>query len=150
MINKFADFVSLLNTVYKDVQKIKSYEVKELGLKSCHVMSMFYLGQSENGLTSNELCDKCREDKAAISRNLKYLYDKGYVKSSGDENQKYKLKNVLTDEGRIVYERLEVIISSAVERFSKGLSSKDNDAFFRCLEKIIENFDEFFAEIEGK
>ena len=77
MVRRFEDFVNLINTAYKDIQKIKSYEVKELGLKSSHVMCMFYLGQSEYGLTSNELCDKCKEDKAAVSRNLKFLAEKG-------------------------------------------------------------------------
>ena len=52
MIQRFEDFVSLINTAYKGLQKIKSYEVEELGLKGNHVMCLFYLGQNEGGLTS--------------------------------------------------------------------------------------------------
>ncbi|MBE6681831.1 MAG: winged helix-turn-helix transcriptional regulator [Ruminococcaceae bacterium] len=148
MVHRFEDFVSLINTAYKDIQKIKSYEVKELGLKSSHVMCMFYLGQNENGLTANQLCEKCKEDKAAISRNLKYLAEKGYVTVAEDETRKYKLCNVLTDEGREAYAKLEVLISNSVERFSRGLSNKEREAFQKYLGKIIENFDNFFEEKE--
>ena len=148
MVRRFEDFVNLINTAYKDIQKIKSYEVKELGLKSSHVMCMFYLGQSEYGLTSNELCDKCKEDKAAVSRNLKFLAEKGYVTVVGDESRTYKLRNVLTDEGEAAYEKLKVTISAAVERFSKGLTPKEREAFNRYLGKMIANFEEFFEEKE--
>ena len=148
MIQRFDDFVNLINTAYKDIQKIKSYEVKDLGLKSSHVMCMFYLGQSEYGLTMSELCEKCKEDKSAISRNMSLLDEKGYVTVVGDESQKYKLRNVLTDDGREAYVKLELIISAAVERFSKGLSQKERKAFYKYLGKIIENFEEFFEEKE--
>ena len=148
MIHRFEDFVNLINTAYKDIQKIKSYEVKGMGLKSSHVMCMFYLGQSEFGLTSSELCDKCKEDKAAVSRNLKFLTEKGYVTVLGDEKQKYKLRNVLTEEGKEAYGKLTVTISSAVERFSTGLTQKEREAFNRYLGKIIDNFEKFFAEKE--
>lgn len=148
MVQRFEDFVILINTAYKDIQKIKSYEMKELGLKSSHVMCMFYLGRSENGLTSNQLCEKCKEDKAAISRNLKFLAEKGYVSVAEDENKKYKLCNVLTDEGRAAYAKLEVLISNSVERFSRGLTAKEREAFYKYLGKIIENFDIFFEEKE--
>lgn len=148
MVHRFEDFVNLINTAYKDIQKIKSYEVKDMGLKSSHVMCMFYLGESEEGLTCTELGDKCKEDKAAVSRNLKYLSEKGYVTVVGDENQKYRLRNVLTEEGKEAYEKLNVTISSAVERFSAGLTQKEREAFYKYLGKIIDNFEKFFAEKE--
>ena len=148
MVQRFEDFVNLINTAYKDIQKIKSYEVKDMGLKSSHVMCMFYLGQTESGLTASELCEKCKEDKAAVSRNLKFLTDKGYVSVAGDERQKYKLRNILTAEGKEAYEKLTVTISSAVERFSKGLTTREREAFYKYLGKILENFEDFFEEKE--
>ncbi|MBO4949933.1 MAG: winged helix-turn-helix transcriptional regulator [Clostridia bacterium] len=149
MIQRFDDFVSLINTAYKGLQKIKSYEVEELGLKGNHVMCLFYLGQNEGGLTSGELCEKCREDKAAISRNLKFLQEKGYVTVAGDKDKKYKLKNVLTDKGQEVYSRLEIIIGDAVNKFGKGLTAAERKAFYKALGVIVGNFDAFCDKLDN-
>ena len=148
MKKQYDDFVHYINTIFKDIQKLKTFDEKNLGLKSSQVMCMFYLGQSEGGLTSSELCEKCKEDKAAVSRNLAYLTERGYVTVQGDDSQKYKLRNVLTDDGKEAYVKLEIIISAAVERFSKGLSQKERKAFYKYLGKIIDNFEEFFDEKE--
>jgi len=148
MIQRFEDFVSMTNTAYKGLQKIKSYKVESLGLKGSHVMCMFYLGQNEEGLTSVELCEKCREDKAAVSRNLKYLYEKGYVKLAQDDEKKYRLKNVLTDSGREAYNKLEIMISDAVNSFGKGLTVKERTAFYKAFGVIVSNFDAFCSTLE--
>ncbi len=142
-MHRFEDFVSLINGAYKGLQKIKSYEVESLGLKGGHVMCVFYLGQNEAGLTSGELCEKCREDKAAISRTLKYLYEKNLVVVAGDENKKYRLKNVLTDEGKKVYNGIEELIIKAEQRFSKGVSNRDRQTFYKVLGNLVKNFDNF-------
>lgn len=149
MVQNFENFVNLINTAYKDIQKIKSYEVNGLGLKSSHVMCMFYLAQADEGLTLNELCEKCKEDKAAVSRNIAFLSSKGYVAVAENEMQKYNLRNVLTNEGKAAYEMLKVTMSEAVDRFSKGLSNKEKESFYRYLGKIIENFEKFFEEKES-
>lgn len=149
MVRRFEDFVSLINTAYKGLQKIKSHEMGSLGLKGSHVMCMFYLGRSEGGLTSGELCEKCREDKAAISRNLKFLTEKGYVKLEDDEEKKYKLKNVLTPEGEEAYKKLESLIIGCVNQFGVGLTEKERNTFYKALGVIVKNFDEFCENLEN-
>lgn len=150
MIQRFEDFMSLINTAYKGLQKIKSHEMGNLGLKGSHVMCMFYLGKSEEGLTSGELCEKCREDKAAISRNLKFLAEKGYVKLEESEDKKYKLKNVLTPEGKEVYKKLEMLIIGCVNQFGVGLTEKERTTFYKALGVIVKNFDEFCKSMESE
>lgn len=143
MIQRFEDFVSMINMAYKGLQKIKSYEVESLGLKGTHVMCMFYLGQNEEGLTSGELCEKCREDKAAVSRSLKYLQEKGYVTVAENDEKKYKLKNILTDKGKEAYLQLEISIGEAVKKFGKGLTVSERKTFYKALGVIVGNFDAF-------
>jgi len=111
-------------------------------------MCLFYLGQNEEGLTSGELCEMCREDKAAVSRNLRCLYDKGYVKVSEDEVKKYKLKNVLTQEGREAYAVLEKHIIDSVCKFGTGLTEKERKTFYKALGIIVERFDDFCSKLD--
>lgn len=148
-MNRFEEFVTLTNMVYKGLQKVKSYEVKGLGLKGSHVMCMFYLGQHEEGLTSGELCEKCREDKAAVSRNLKYLVEKGFVKLAEEDDKKYKLKNVLTEEGKEAYAQILQLVYKAEERFGTGMNAKERAAFYKGLRNVAGKFDEFCREIDG-
>lgn len=148
MVNRFSDFVGMINTAYKCLQKIKSYEVKSLRIKGSQVMCLFYLGQNEEGLTSGELCELCREDKAAVSRNLKCLYDKGYVRISEDETKKYKLKNVLTDEGVRAYGILENHIIDSVAKFGTGLTEKERKTFYKALGIIVGKFDDFCSKLD--
>ena len=48
-------------------------EMTELGLKGTHVMCLFFLHHTPEGLTAAQLCQLCAEDKAAISRTIATL-----------------------------------------------------------------------------
>ena len=148
MKKQYDDFVHYINTIFKDIQKLKTFDEKNLGLKSSQVMCLFYLGQSEGGLTSSELCEKCKEDKAAVSRNLAYLTERGYVTVQGDDSQKYKLRNVLTDDGMEAYIKLEDVMDGARDLFSKGISAREMARFYKTLDKLNANLEKFFNEKE--
>ena len=51
----------------------------EFGLKGTHVMCLFFLHHTPEGLTAAQLCQLCAEDKAAISRTIATLKEKGYI-----------------------------------------------------------------------
>ncbi|MDV4150767.1 helix-turn-helix domain-containing protein [Clostridium sp. AL.422] len=71
-----------------------------MGLKANHVMYLYYLGKNPRGLTAGELCKLCIEDKAAVSRTILDLTEKGFVKvSEVDYGRKYRTKIILTPEG---------------------------------------------------
>ena len=77
MNQRFDAFVTGITVCYKYIQKIKSLEVTDLGLKGAHVMCMFYLNQHPEGLTASQLCSLCAEDKAAVSRTATAISPKG-------------------------------------------------------------------------
>ena len=45
MIQRFDAFVSGITACYKYIQRIKSMEMTEFGLKGTHVMCLYYLRQ---------------------------------------------------------------------------------------------------------
>mgnify|MGYP003325428278 CR=1 FL=1 len=49
----------------------------EYNLRNAHVSCLYYL-YSEQNLTSTDLCERCEEDKATISRSLDYLEKNGF------------------------------------------------------------------------
>ena len=46
MLQRFQDFVTGITQCYRSIQKIKSTEMTEFGLKGTHVMCLFFLGQN--------------------------------------------------------------------------------------------------------
>ena len=73
MTDSFELLTGGITSVYKSIQKIKKLSMSEIGLKGVHAMCIYYLYTTPDGLTAAELCIRCREDKAAISRILSEL-----------------------------------------------------------------------------
>ena len=148
MIQRFEDFVSAVSSVYKCLNKIKSYETEKFGLRGSHVMCMFYLARNSEGLTLTEMCEKTGDDKAAVSRNLSFLQDRGYVVLEENDSKKYKRPYLLTEEGKKISAQLDEIIVGAVDRIGTGLTIEEREGFYRSFGKIAKNLDMFCKELE--
>ena len=141
MIRRFKEFTKYISLAYKYLIKIKSDGIKEFGLKGSHVMCLFYIGESENGLTATNLCQLCCEDKAAISKTLSALCEKGYVVLENGENKKYRSSYFLTDAGKEIMNQLNEKIRAAVTGGGTGLTDEEREIFYRCLSKIVDNLE---------
>lgn len=138
MIDRFQAFVAGITTCYRHIQKIKSMEMTELGLKGTHVMCIFFLHLNPEGLTATQLCRLCAEDKAAISRTIATLQGKGYIISG---EKKYRAIIRLTDEGREIAAKVEGLIGQWVNFGGLGLDEDERNTFYRVLEKIAGNLE---------
>ena len=139
MIERFDAFVTGITTCYKYIQKIKSIEMTDLGLKGNHVMCIFYLNRNDKGLTAAELSQLCGEDKAAISRTLGRLQEEGYVKSG---EKKYRSPLHLTEAGKKIARYVDNHIREWVGRGGDGLSEEERNIFYRSLDIISSNLRE--------
>ena len=141
MIRRFKEFTKNISFAYKYIIKIKSAAIKEFGLKGSHVMCLFYVGESENGLTATKLCKLCGEDKAAISMSLAALVELGYVELENDENKKYRSKYSLTKSGKKVKNALDFKIADVVSDGGIGLTEEEREVFYSALQKIVDNLE---------
>lgn len=137
MNQRFDAFVTGITVCYKYIQRIKSAEVTDLGLKGAHVMCMFYLKQHPEGLTASQLCSLCAEDKAAISRTVSFLKNEGYVHHEGPKN--YRALLFLTAAGRALAEQFDHLIAEWVSCGGNGLSEQERRDFYRGLSLIANN-----------
>ena len=133
MLQRFESFVTGITICHKYIQKIKSMEMTELGLKGTHVMCLFFLYQNPEGLTAAKLCQLCAEDKAAISRTLAFLQQEDYLLSTG---HRYRAVLTLTEKGTQTAQQLEKLIGQWVGFGGDGLSEEDRATFYRVLEHI--------------
>ena len=79
MIERFETFTTNIASIYKNIVKIKKYEMNKIGLKGTHVTCMNFLNNSPEGLTAAEICVLAKENKAGISRVLADLLEQGLV-----------------------------------------------------------------------
>lgn len=137
MIQRFDAFVSGITSCYKFIQRIKSMEMTEFGLKGTHVMCLYYLRQYPTGLTASQLCGLCAEDKAAISRTVAELKNRGYITTLSQKA--YRAMLTLTTAGQEVARRFDRLIESWVRVGGDGLSDEERSDFYKTLSTITEN-----------
>ena len=49
-MKRFENFTFLINKIYRDIQKIKLFELKKYGLKGSHMMCLYHLGREKEKL----------------------------------------------------------------------------------------------------
>ncbi len=140
---RFEAFVMGITSCYKYIQRIKSAEMTEFGLKGTHVMCLFYLQHYEEGVTAASLCRLCGEDKAAVSRTLATLRERGYVVPEG---RAYRALWHLTDSGREIADHLDQLIEQWVGHGGDGLNDDERTVFYAALDKISANLRETIEE----
>lgn len=142
MTHRFETFVLSINRIYRCIQKIKSQEMTELGLKGTHVMCLFQLRQNPEGLTAAELSSFCMEDKAAISRAISRLEELEMVQlQENSGGRRYRARIYLTDAGKMAAEKVAALVERAVQRGGEGLSDAQRETFYDALGVIARNLE---------
>ena len=139
MLRRFEDFVSGIAVCYKYIQRIKSLEMTEFGLKGTHMMCIYFLHRHPEGLTAAQLCQLCAEDKAAISRTLASLQEKALI-SVGEK--KYRARLTLTETGEKLGCRIDELVAEWVNCGGDGLTEEERTMFYSTLNKIADNLHE--------
>ena len=134
--DRFEAFITGVTVCYKYIQRIKSLEMTELGLKGTHVTCLFYLSNHPGGLTAAQLCQLCAEDKASVSRTVADLRSRGYIAPS---ERHYRTPLKLTEEGRQAAQKMEPLIQRWVQSGGDGLTDAQREVFYKSLAMIGEN-----------
>lgn len=144
MENIFENFTITILKLNKLVQKIKNFEMQEYGLKTIHVMCVYCLNNHSEGLTASELTRLTLEDKAAISRALKALLEKGYVSY---DPKKYSAIIRLTGKGK---ELASIICKKAEKAVSAGsydFTDDQRNSFYKELGTIAVNLEKYYESL---
>ena len=140
MEERFETFTLLINRISRNIRKIKIQEMKEYNLRGAHISCLYYLYLSP-GLTATELCERCEEDKATISRALDYLEREDYIICKSKSPKRYRSPIELTDKGSVVGCRITKKIKNVLEETAVGLSEKQRADFYHGLSVISKNLE---------
>lgn len=140
MQERFETFTVLINRISRNIRKIKNQEMKEYNLRSVHVSCLYYL-YMHKGATATDLCERCEEDKATISRAIDYLETNGFLTCESKFAKRYKSPLVLTDKGSEAGEKIADKINGVLNAISGGLTEEERVEFYRCLSVISESLE---------
>lgn len=140
MKERFQTFTILISKISRSIRKIKNREMAEYGLRSVHVTCLYYLYLADS-LTATELCDKCEEDKAAISRALDFLEEKGFVVCESKHAKRYNSPLYLTEKGKEAGGKITDKINFVLDEICVDLTEEQRNEFYRCLAIISDSLE---------
>ncbi len=140
MEERFETFTVLIAKISRNIRRIKNYEMAEYKLRSPHISCLYYLYCTE-GLTATELCERCEEDKATISRTLDYLETNGYLTAETKSAKRYKTPLLLTEKGREAGGKIAAKIDCVLKEISGGLCEEERTSFYRSLSIISDSLE---------
>ena len=98
MLSRFEIFSGTISAAYRYVQKLERDEMEKYGLKGAFAQYLLAIHRRVNGVTAAELCEICDKDKAAVSRIVAEMLEKGLIVKEGENA--YRAVITLTEEGK--------------------------------------------------
>lgn len=148
MEERYETFTVLIARINRSIKRVKSAEMAEFQLKGPYVSCLYYLSLTD-GLTAAALCERCDEDKAAISRSLDDLEKSGYITCESSTGRRYRAPLHLTERGRAVCRGINQRIDRIVDSASQGLSEAERKSMYRALTLISENLEQMYSGKQG-
>lgn len=138
---RFEEFVGLISSLEKEVQRIRAVECERLGLRGADLMCLYCLGRSDSALTAAELSRRAGVTRAAVSRSLAQLEEGGLVivAPAGEQGRAYRAPVSLTDAGRKTMAGVEGAVSRVMSRVDSALEDDDARArLYASLASVLE------------
>lgn len=139
MLERFARFSLAISEIDRCWHKLAAEEMSKYELNSPHAVYLTTLYQYPEGITAAKLGELCGKNKADVSRMVAILEKKDLVRKEAVGGNFYRAKLLLTQEGRAAAEHVQRRAALAVELAGSGMTEKDREIFYRCLESITAN-----------
>lgn len=146
MLTRFEQFSSVISGISRHIQKLERDEMVKYGFKGAFAQYLVVLQRFPEGVSPSRLCELCDKDKAAVSRVLAEMSDKGLV-TRGDAGERvYKAPIKLTEAGRRAAEFVSRRAQTAVEAVGSSLTDDDRRVFYTVLDTIFSNLEILAAD----
>ena len=136
---RFEDFVSLIDALHKEIQRIKAVEAERLGFKGADVMCLYYLVKYPEGLTGSELARLVDVSRAAMSRTIAHLGQEGLVETgTASDETKYRAPVRLTEKGAEVAGPIGGIVREVLDETGRVLDERQRAQMYESLNLLLE------------
>lgn len=146
MVSRFEQFSSSITCIYRYIQKIERMEMEKYGLKGPHAQCLLALHRYPGGITAARLCEVCDKDKAAVSRMVAELEEKGLLVRDSVGGIRYRAMLKLTEQGRMAAEHVQHRAGRAVEEAGVGMTEAQRSMMYAALGLIADNLQAICTE----
>lgn len=147
MISRFEQFTFIISKINREIQKIERDEMVKKGYRGAFAIYLAALKRYDEGLTSVQLCELCDKDKAAVSRILAEMEEKGLIEREKNNERGYRAKITLTEKGKEVAEFVNKRAETAVKTVSgKVMTDEQREVFYQTMELLYKNLQKVSKE----
>ena len=139
MLDRFEHFSGYISAIYRSIQKLQREEMVKYGCKGAYAQYLMIMHRHTEGITASELGEICDRDKAAVSRIVAEMEQKGLVERRTHNNHLYRASLMLTEEGKKAAEFVSERAKIAVEQAGRGMDEPQRTAFYTALHLISSN-----------
>ena len=139
MLSRYEQFSALISGLYRSIQKIEREEMEKYGFKGGYAQYLAAMNRHPEGVTSAQLCEICDRDKAAVSRAIADMEEKGLLLRQSEKDKLYRARLTLTDAGRQTAEFVSRRGHEAVDAASQGMTEEDRKILYATLALIAGN-----------
>lgn len=145
-INRILLFFLITGRLEKQIVRLKSLYMKQLGLKGADLPVLLCLSLEKAGLRMEEICRLTALDKSQVSRSLTSCMNAGLIVS--EEGRAYKKKYFLSQDG---VEVCRILSQEAGEILKKSHADLDDEswmAFYGFMDILSDSLDKMITEME--
>lgn len=139
MLQRFEQFSSAISAIYHAIQKLERDEMVKYGLKGPYAQYLVAMARCPEGITAARLGQVCDKDKAAVSRAIAEMEQRGLVSRDCANNSLYRALLRLTEEGDQAAHYVCEKAKAAVEFAGKDLSEENRSVLYASLHQIAAN-----------
>ena len=139
MIERYEQFSAAVSSLYRYIQKIEREEMVKYGYKGSYAQYLVAMARRHEGITATQLCEICDKDKAAVSRAIGEMEEKGLVKRESMGETMYRAKLLLTQEGKKAADYVCERAHRAVVAADQGLTEETRAEFYKAISLIAKN-----------
>lgn len=141
MLSRFEQFSFVISGINRYIQKLERDEMVKYGFKGAYAQYLVLLHRYPEGLTLSQLCALCDRDKAAVSRSVSEMLDKGLLLRRNEHKRVYKARLLLTEEGQRAADFVCTRAQSAVAAVGSELTDEERAVFYATLDLIASNLE---------
>jgi len=138
MIDRYQQFSYIVSVINRQIQKIERDEMEKYGYKGAFAQYLMAMRRNPAGVTSAQLSDMCDRDKAAVSRVITEMIEKGLVVRRSANETFYRAKLTLTQKGAEIADYIARQGAAAVAAVNNELTKEELKAFYSNLDYIAD------------
>ena len=144
MTSRYEQFYLVISGIYRAINRIERMEMVKHGFKGSYAHYLNVIAKHE-GATATDLEEICNIDKAAVSRSIAEMEEKGLIKREGafeDNKRHYRSKIFLTEKGKEIANIVHDKASAAVLAVGSTMDDEERKIVYDVLNRV---FDELKA-----